>query len=805
MSADARFLATRTGLSDRALVDLVAVGLLAAAATLGFGPAFSGWPGYLAAGGGALLGMLIGVLASWRRIGLLWSTIAVIVGYLLLVGPLALRDTLTAGVLPTLETLERGSLLIVESWRDLLTVSVPADSFSGPAVVPFLACLVCTCIGAALAMRARRRMLALIPMVVLLLIAILWGAQSAPGGPLIGGGVAAVVLAWTAIRDRHPGAADPNSAVEVETTGRAGRMGRRLGAAATVLAVALAVSAVAAPALMGGRDRFVLRDVVHPPLDMRSYASPLMSYRYLERDQRTTKLFRVDGLPVGARVRLATLDAYDGIVFNVEQSSAGYARVGSRIEYSGERSAPTSTASYTISGYSGVWLPGGGALSGVEFTGGDVRNLRSGIFYNADTGTLLDTVGVDKSTRYTTSVAWPTRPGAAALASDRVATVALPDVTGIPDVVGTRAAAYTEGASTPLTQLRAIEKHLQQGYYSNGSDGRSLSGHGAARITSMLSSTQLVGDDEQYAVAMALMARQMGYPARVVMGFYPAKGAQKGTTWTATGNDAHAWVEVAFQKSGWVGFDPTPDRNRHPRTTVPKPRPQPRPQVQPPPIPPEEPAEPPMDVAGNKHKEDEHAGRRLIWQILKIAGVSAGALLVLSSPVLAVAALRRRRRKGRLGADSPADQLSGGWAEVLDAARDLGTRVDSGATRQEVAAQLTAVLPNDTAVPLASQIDAGVFGPAVSSPDHVTQVWRQVDATIEAMRRGAPRKRRLAYFVTWAALVHPASTRPASLGRGADPKGPSGKNPGARGPGAKAAVGAWMRRLDPRAVLRRRS
>jgi transglutaminase-like putative cysteine protease len=65
---------------------------------------------------------------------------------------------------------------------------------------------------------------------------------------------------------------------------------------------------------------------------------------------------------------------------------------------------------------------------------------------------------------------------------------------------------------------------------------------------------------QHYAGAMALMLRLLGIPARVAVGFVP--GRYHDGTWTVTDHDAHAWVEVWFQKYGWLAFDPTPGRGR---------------------------------------------------------------------------------------------------------------------------------------------------------------------------------------------------------------------------------------------------
>jgi transglutaminase-like putative cysteine protease len=62
---------------------------------------------------------------------------------------------------------------------------------------------------------------------------------------------------------------------------------------------------------------------------------------------------------------------------------------------------------------------------------------------------------------------------------------------------------------------------------------------------------------EQFAAAMAVMARELGIPARVSVGFLAPK--QNGDeTWVYSSHDLHAWPELFFSGSGWVRFEPTP-------------------------------------------------------------------------------------------------------------------------------------------------------------------------------------------------------------------------------------------------------
>jgi transglutaminase-like putative cysteine protease len=65
---------------------------------------------------------------------------------------------------------------------------------------------------------------------------------------------------------------------------------------------------------------------------------------------------------------------------------------------------------------------------------------------------------------------------------------------------------------------------------------------------------------QHYAGAMALMLRYLGIPARVAEGFVSGAYDRETRTWTVTDHDAHAWVEVWFDRYGWLPFDPTPGR-----------------------------------------------------------------------------------------------------------------------------------------------------------------------------------------------------------------------------------------------------
>jgi len=62
---------------------------------------------------------------------------------------------------------------------------------------------------------------------------------------------------------------------------------------------------------------------------------------------------------------------------------------------------------------------------------------------------------------------------------------------------------------------------------------------------------------QQFSFAMAALARLLGIPARVGIGFTSGT-AVAGSEWVVTSHDAHAWPELYFQGFGWLRFEPTP-------------------------------------------------------------------------------------------------------------------------------------------------------------------------------------------------------------------------------------------------------
>ena len=61
----------------------------------------------------------------------------------------------------------------------------------------------------------------------------------------------------------------------------------------------------------------------------------------------------------------------------------------------------------------------------------------------------------------------------------------------------------------------------------------------------------------QFATSMTIMARSLGIPARLGVGFLPGVADDNGV-YTVTGRLSHTWPELYFASVGWVRFEPTP-------------------------------------------------------------------------------------------------------------------------------------------------------------------------------------------------------------------------------------------------------
>ena len=209
----------------------------------------------------------------------------------------------------------------------------------------------------------------MVPPAVVLVVSVLMGTK-VPASLLLQGVLfAALTIAWVSVRHHR------NRSVRRVAVSRS-----RLAAAGGLLAVSAISGVVVGPRLPGADDdRFVLRDEVEPPFDPLTEPSPLASYRnYTDQDVREDEIVTVRGLPDGARLRIAAMDAYSGTEWEATGSGsvlAGeYLRVGAEIPSEGL--GPEADVSVEVHKPEGVWVPLAGDVTSVDFEGDARRGAR---------------------------------------------------------------------------------------------------------------------------------------------------------------------------------------------------------------------------------------------------------------------------------------------------------------------------------------------------------------------------------------------------------------------------------------------
>src|SRR6266511_4352798 len=307
------------------------------------------------------------------------------------------------------------------------------------------------------------------------------------------------------------------------------------------------------------------------------------------------------------------------------------------------------------------------------------------------------------------------------------------------------------GASTPFEQAVAIEAAVRA---DRRHDPGAPTGSSYARLETFLFREEGAepgarsGTAEQFATAFAVLARAVGLPTRVVVGFRLGDPDATGTR-VVYGRDAHAWPEVYFSGWGWYAFDPMPfgDDTANPDAQAKKlaldrvtslasgsstP-------ASPVPASPTAPRQPPSAQPAGQAPAGT-GGRLLSVPIGRVAGGTA--LAVLLPLVLLALARRIRRARHRMAG------ARGAWSEVLDLLVLLGRPAPGWLPAPEVAAELAAAVPAPgepvhPALRIARAADRAAFAPEPPEPAP-GEAWA---ALRRAVRAAVPWRRRLVWPV----------------------------------------------------------
>ncbi|WP_286308910.1 transglutaminase domain-containing protein [Agromyces mangrovi Wang et al. 2018] len=707
-------------------------------------------------GVGAVVGFAVATVGAVRGWPAWLVLLACVAAYLVVGVPLAVPGAAWSGVLPTpggLVELLAGTAL---SWPRLVTIVLPVGTYQA-LLVPVLASTLAASAGAAsIALRTRRPVLAVLPPVGMFLAGILLGPRESAWGIVGGVAMVAATLAWLVAVRRLPHTPDaPRRAVSA----------RRVLGALGVALVAVLVGAGAAVAFAPVTEREVVRAYVQQPFDPREADSPLAGFRAWHRVERSeAPMLAVRGLAPGERLRVAVLDTYDGIVYSVggpdgAEASGSFTRLPYRLDQDAQPGLEREIR-VRVLGYEGIWLPGVGRIESIAFGGDRAEALGASFFYNDATGTAAVAEGLRDDDEY--AVVAVAVPDADDLADLRPGQAVLPATAPLPEGLDRLLDRWAPASETPGARLAGVIEGLRaDGYVSHGADDEppSRSGHSADRMTQLATDRPMLGDAEQYAVAAALLAREIGFPARVVMGFDPGDDAPAADgAVVVTGGDMSAWIEVQDADGTWLAIDPNPEPRPVPEAEPDEPTVVSRPQsVLPPPAErtPVERTVPEPEAADDTSDDVLSPFVEALLAVLRAAGWVLLALALLVSPFLAVIAAKLRRRRLRRSASTPEARIAGGWNEFADAATDHGYAVPAEATRSEQAAAVGGM----QALVLASAVERSLFAPGGPDDEQATAVWGVVDEARGRISARRGRWRRLRAAVSLSSFTREARGR----------------------------------------------
>lgn len=131
---------------------------------------------------------------------------------------------------------------------------------------------------------------------------------------------------------------------------------------------------------------------------------------------------------------------------------------------------------------------------------------------------------------------------------------------GITDRVADLARDITEDADNPYEQAKALASYFKGSDFEYSTEGLVVPRDGDLVDAFLFGEDARSGYCQMFASAMVLMARSVGLPARVAVGFAPGE-AVGDDLWLVREANAHAWAEIYFPGHGWQIFEATKSIN----------------------------------------------------------------------------------------------------------------------------------------------------------------------------------------------------------------------------------------------------
>ncbi len=694
------------------------------------------------------------VAYAWRRLSipitLAFALSAVCVGLVAIWT--VLPQTTTFG-LPVASTFRSLGSELARAGSDFQMVRAPAPATHGFLIVSVFAVGLAGTIADWLAFRAGATFEAAVPTLALFLFTAALG--TADGRVLTVAAYACALLSFVLLRELDGSRRGPWFSSPAKTA-KARSRAAMVVTGASLSALSITFASFVGPGIPGARSAALIdwHNLNRLSPNQRTTISPLVSLQAKELQQSRIEMFNVFS-PLLTYWRLTSLDNFDGTVWSSDET---YKPTSQHLDVNTPplAHAQSVTQTFTISGLDDVWLPAAYQPVGL-------RNGPLVVGYNGGSSSIIPSNGTPEhlSYRVVSEVPHFNVDDLGALAAvphgpQTVQDTKLPD--NVPPRIITEAKNVVRHNQTPFGKALALQQYFQSGKFHYDLDVPK--GHDDNALYQFLFVTRR-GFCEQFAGAYAVMARAVGLPTRVAVGFTPGHVGDDGSL-HVYGGDAHAWPEVYFgPQFGWVPFEPTPGRGNPLAVDYtgvsPGQAPGPGAVVTAPTAltPPSSPATPgasggstsevngPTRLASNVPTGSPASGSITKgWMALAAAGALVAALAFLA-PVLKAGSRRRRRRSAR-----GAERVLVAWDEAATALGMAGVARRSSETFAEYAsrARSSGLLPDGVSAIATLAEEAALASYSVLNIDanHVEAAVSSCAQVQRTVRNVLPRWRRIA-------------------------------------------------------------
>ena len=466
------------------------------------------------------------------------------------------------------------------------------------------------------------------------------------------------------------------------------------GVVLSAVAVVIAVALSPALAPRDGAGTFGWRNGLGPNGGERIVPNPLVNLQTDLTQYSNTRAFLVTS-SIPSYWRLTSLNSFDGSQWT---STGSYRSIGGRLPGAppADTAVQTAVATFTIQQLDSVWLP-------AQFNPYALKGARK-VTYDPASDSLLGAGSTAGGLVYTVSsfervgaLSPAILDAAPPIHHDSVAAenLRLPGTTT--GAISGLAQAITAGAGSEFAKAEAIQNYLRS-YRFTYSLHPETDGSSDEALEQFLFVTRS-GYCQQFAGSFAVLARAVGLPTRLAVGFDTGTSV-KGGGYQVYDRDLHTWPEVWFGPAlGWVPFEPTPgfaipqthymitpgSSSTGPNVTVPTTAPTSVPTS-------------PQSVGAPQHNRETTTtappvtaskGASLAWAWwLLVPGLAAAWLLMNGAGPILVRN-RRRRRAARRGTGAV---VLGAWAEVATELVWFGVTRRTDETHDEFAHRASDVL-----------------------------------------------------------------------------------------------------------------